>query len=151
MLKGWNKKVRITTAIISACTITRITSASPPSFRFAPVCTLMRLLSHSAGENRLCAPRSCNLWGTRAQLHAGIRRGSRCSVLARRSRRLGKPSMTEKDFSFAARGQRPDDNEGLGHRTFIRNGQLDARLVSGGCHGLEAPFGAPGQFHGGPP
>jgi hypothetical protein len=37
MLKAWNRKVRMTTAMISACTITRRVSANPPFWRLMHV------------------------------------------------------------------------------------------------------------------
>src|SRR5437660_3728518 len=41
MLKAWNRKVRMITAMISACTVTRRVSANPPSRRFSSVDTLI--------------------------------------------------------------------------------------------------------------
>ena len=43
MLNGWNSRVRITSAMSSACTTTRTVSASPPSLRFPSVDTLIGL------------------------------------------------------------------------------------------------------------
>src|ERR1700730_12497845 len=46
MLKGWNRKVRMTSAMISACTITRRVSANRPCWRFSSVDTLIGFLVH---------------------------------------------------------------------------------------------------------
>ena len=41
-------------------------------------------------------------------------------------------------------------DERLRHRAFVGNGEVDARLVSGGGNGVQPPFGAAGQFQGRP-
>src|ERR1700722_19833518 len=43
MLNGWNRKVRITSAMMSAWTITRAVSAMPPSLRLVPMVSLIFL------------------------------------------------------------------------------------------------------------
>src|SRR5690349_4767859 len=50
MLNGWNRNVRITSAMMRAWTITRTVSARPPSLRFCSLDTLMGLSSVVAGD-----------------------------------------------------------------------------------------------------
>ena len=44
MLKGWNRNVRISSAMISAWMMTRTVSVTPPSLRFSSLDTLIGLL-----------------------------------------------------------------------------------------------------------
>jgi hypothetical protein len=54
ILKGWQRTVRITPAMMKAEKITRIVSANPPSFLFAVV-TLIRLSSFRFSARDLVA------------------------------------------------------------------------------------------------
>src|SRR5215510_6967945 len=74
MLKGWNKKVRMTSAMINAWMITRMVSPMPPSLRFAPVVTLI-------------ASDPCDFFRARAVLTLGAaRRNERHRKLRARAR-----------------------------------------------------------------
>src|ERR1700730_8075441 len=69
MLKGWNRKVRMTSAMISACAITRMVSAKAPSWRFS-VDTLIGLSPEGSGD--LCFVDEPDRWiaiGTRCIRH----------------------------------------------------------------------------------
>src|SRR5260370_28124046 len=53
--------------------------------------------------------------------------------------------------SWSRNGARRNDDEGVGRRPLVGDGEVDARLVAFGRDRFEAPLGAAGEFHGRPP
>src|SRR5260370_9895142 len=146
MLNGWNKKVRITSAMMSACTITRAVSAMPPSLRFVPRVTLICL-----SIVPFVAPRAL-LTGGRVACNES-RRTSCKSVLAALQawfQRLGLfcglawPSGCRTRLGA-------DDDECLGHRALVRNGDVDSCLISLRCDRPQPRLRAARELHVGPP
>src|SRR5580704_2973720 len=54
-------------------------------------------------------------------------------------------------YSNRRHGDRRNDDEGVGHRSLVGDGQVDARFVAFGRDRVEAPLGAAGELHGRPP
>src|SRR5580704_10277438 len=145
MLNGWYKKVRMTSAMMSACTITRTVSAMPPSLRFVPRVTLicLSLVPFPAPRVLLTAGRAaCN----------ESRRTSCKSVYV--AIRPCFQWLDRKMRNAAASAGRArlgaDDDECLGHRPLIRDGDVDSRLVSLRRDGPQARLRAARERHGGP-
>src|SRR5580704_5681408 len=168
MLKGWNRKVRMTSAMMRALKSTRIVSAMPPSFFLVPVCTLIG--PSSCGRP---APRSCNLSIPQAQLRARFHRAvaqrgfiERLHVLATKPTKHDEFFIAAMDGSYSEKaesngsnggpsssrhGDGRNDDESVGRRSLVGDGEVDARFVAGGRDRVEAPFGAAGELHGRPP
>src|SRR5580692_4423836 len=157
----------MTSAIMRAWMTTRIVSASPPSFRLESVSTLIG----SSSRIESARHRSCNLWDTHKQLHAGIRRGLRQRNFYQEYHALTASSPTHSSINchrsggansfgngptsnreavqklilLAADGDGGNDNKGMRHRPLVGDGEIDTRLVALGRDCLQTALGAAGE------
>src|SRR5580698_4719965 len=164
----------MTSAMMRALKSTRTVSAMPPSFFLVPVCTLIGLLScgSRAPPRDLVTPQY-----HRRNCARGFAARSRNAVLSNdyMSLRPSRRNMTKFSSQLIAssysvifrnrleskgkcsgsstrrNGDRRNDDESVGHRSLVGDGEVDARLVAFGRDGVEAPLGAAGQLHGRPP
>src|SRR5580704_5307428 len=158
----------MTSAMMRALKSTRIVSAMPPSFFLDPVCTLIG--PSSCGRP---APRSCNPSIPQAQLRAGFHRVvAQCGFIERLHELATKLAKHDEFFiaamdgsysekaesngsygghSSSRHGDRRNDDESVGHRSLVGDGEVDARFVALGRDRFESPLGAAGEFHGRPP
>src|SRR5580698_9987054 len=161
----------MTSAMMRALKSTRTVSAMPPSFFLAPVCTLIGPSScgSRAPPRDLVAPqyhrRNCAR-GFAARSRNAVLSSDYMSLWPRRRNMTNFsslpsmariPTYSEKALSRTPRcggcssgrhGDGRNDDESVGRRSLVGDGEVDARFVAGGRDRVEAPFGAAGELHG---
>src|SRR5580658_9994642 len=163
----------MTSAMMRALKSTRTVSAMPPSFFLVPVCTLIGPSScgSRAPPRDLVAPqyhrRNCAR-GFAARSRNAVLSSDYMSLWPRRRNMTNFsslpsmariPTYSEKALSRTPRcggrssgrhGDRRNDDEGVGRRSLVGDGEVDARFEAFGCDRFEAPLGAAGELHGRP-